>query len=175
MRGTWVVVMAVLALAACSRDRQPELLNLRAATDGPDEFLIMPTKPLEAPTDFTALPPPTPGGRNLVDHVPDEEAVAALGGNPAALRASGIPAGDGTLVAQAGRYGVEGNIRERLAAEDLEFRRVNNGRPLERLFNVNVYFKAYRRMSLDQYAELERLRRLGIKTASAPPDPAVDY
>jgi hypothetical protein len=164
--------LAAVVLSACS-DREPELLNLRAATDGPDEFLILPTRPLEAPADFSALPPPTPGGRNLVDYVPAEDAVAALGGNPGALSTPGIPASDGNLVAQAGRYGLDRGIRQTLAAEDLEFRRVNNGRPLERLFNVNVYFKAYRRQSLDQYAELERLRRLGIKTASAPPDPAV--
>jgi hypothetical protein len=174
MRKTGFVVLAALALAGCG-DRQPELLNLRAATDGPDEFLIMPTKPLEAPPDFAALPPPTPGGRNLVDHVPDEEAVAALGGNPEALRPrGGVPAGDGALVAQASRYGIAGGIRAQLAAEDLEFRRRNDGRLLERLFNVNVYFQAYERMSLDQHAELERLRRMGVRTPSAPPDPELE-
>jgi hypothetical protein len=49
---------------------------------------------------------------------------------------------------------------------------VNDGRLLERLFNVNVYFKAYRSQELDQYLELQRLRRLGIRTPAAPPDPA---
>ncbi len=51
----------------------------------------------------------------------------------------------------------------------LEYRRRNNGRVLERVFNVNVYFNAYRKQSLDQYAELERLRARGIRTVSAPP------
>ena len=41
------------------------------------------------------------------------------------------------------RFGVDGGIRSTLASEDLEWRRDNNGRILERLFNVNVYFKAY--------------------------------
>ena len=48
-----------------------------------------------------------------------------------------------------------------LATEDLEFRRKNDGRLLEKLFSVNVYFKAYAKMALDQYAELERWRRKG--------------
>ena len=59
--------------------------------------------------------------------------------------------------------------RDTLAAEDLDWRRDNNGRVLERLFNVNVYFRAYAPMSLDQHAELARWRRLGVATPSAPP------
>jgi hypothetical protein len=43
---------------------------------------------------------------------------------------------------------------------------------LERLFNVNVYYKAYRPMSLDQQAELWRWRRAGARTPSAPPPQA---
>ena len=61
-------------------------------------------------------------------------------------------------------------IRTELAEDDLEFRRRNNGRVLERVFNVNVYFRAYKRQSLDQYAELERFRRLGVRTPAAPPE-----
>ena len=68
-----------------------------------------------------------------------------------------------------GRFGVAGDIRQVLAAEDLEYRRQNNGRILERLANVNVYYDAYRPISLDRYAELARLRRAGIRTPAAPP------
>ena len=64
-------------------------------------------------------------------------------------------------MAYATRYGVDPDIRPELAAADLEYRRDNRGRILERLFDVNVYFRAYERMELDQYAELERLRRAG--------------
>ena len=60
-----------------------------------------------------------------------------------------------------------------LAAEDLEWRRENNGRLLERLFNVNVYYSSYKPMSLDQHLELERLRQMGVWTPSAPPDPEI--
>jgi hypothetical protein len=51
-----------------------------------------------------------------------------------------------------------------LASEDLDWRRDNNGRILERLFNVNVYYKAYRKQRLDQQAELARWRALGVRT-----------
>ena len=155
-----------LTLAACER-QNPQLFNLRKTDRTPDEFSILPTKPLETPPDLAALPPPTPGGANRSDRVPEAEAIAALGGNAAAGRGA-----DGALVASVSRYGVQGGIREQLAAEDLEFRRKNDGRLLERVFNVNVYFKAYRSQSLDQYAELYRLRRAGVRTVAAPPDPA---
>lgn len=157
----------VLALSACGRsDKTPELMNIRS--DGtPDEFAILPPKALELPTDLAALPEPTPGGSNLTDHDPQADAVAALGGN---LRAAGgVPASDGALVASAGRFGVTGGIRDTLAAEDLDWRRDNNGRILERLFNVNVYYSAYADMSLDQQAELWRWRKAGARTPSAPP------
>ena len=157
----------VLALSACGRsDRAPELMNIRS--DGtPDEFAILPPKALEMPTDLAALPEPTPGGANLTDHNPQADAVAALGGN---LRpAGGVPSADSALVASAGRFGVTGGIRDTLAAEDLDWRRDNNGRLLERPSNVNVYYAAYADMSLDQQAELWRWRKAGARTPSAPP------
>lgn len=167
----WVVAMAcaaLLALTACASNRTPQLLNIRNTTNGPDEFGILPAKGLQLPEDLTALPEPTPGGENLTDPKPFEDAIVALGGKPSV--AGGIPAADQGLYAHAGRYGTEANIRQSLAAEDLRFRTRNDGRVLERLFNVNVYFRAYRRQSLDQYAELLRWRRAGVQTPSAPPE-----
>lgn len=159
------MVCAVLALSACDRNKQPQLLNVKSNQEGgPDEFAIQPKKPLTLPDDYTALPTPTKGGTNRTDVTPLEDAVVALGGNPN----GGVS--DGNLVNYASRFGTSPNIRNELAAEDLEFRRKNDGRVLERVFNVNVYFKAYRKQSLDQYAELERLRRLGVRTNSAPPE-----
>ncbi|PWJ21992.1 DUF3035 domain-containing protein [Jannaschia seohaensis] len=160
-----LAVLAAITLSACEREN-PTLFNVRAQDRTPDEFGILPTRPLETPESFDALPPPTPGGVNRTDPQPQAEAIAALGGNID----RGVGA-DGALVAAVTRYGVEGNIRDRLAAEDLAFRRANDGRLLERLFSVNVYFDAYEPQSLDQHGELERLRRLGIRTVAAPPDP----
>jgi hypothetical protein len=167
--GILLVFMASLALSACSRNKEPRLLNIASSTQGPDEFAILPNKPLVQPTDFATLPPPTPGGANRVDPTPNSDAIAALGGNPAAVSRGGIPSTDASLVNHAARYGVSNGIRQQLAAEDLRFRQRKDGRLLERLFNVNVYFRAYKRQSLNKYAELERFRRLGVKTPAAPP------
>lgn len=158
---------ALLALTACASDKTPELMNLRASGNGPDEFGILPPKALELPEDLTALPEPTPGGVNLSDRDPMADALIALGGAP--RRAGSVGGADGALVNHAARHGATPNIRATLAAEDLDFRRKNNGRLLERAFNVNVYFKAYKRMALDQFAELERWRKAGARTPSAPP------
>lgn len=170
---TALALFAVLAMSACGgRNKDPQLMNIRPAGNGPDEFAILPSKPLQAPDFEAALPTPTPGGGNLSDPTPKADAVAALGGNPARVATTGpgvIGRGDGTLVSHAGRFGVNAGIRQRLAAEDLEFRRNHKGKLLERWFNVNVYFKAYKKASLDQYRELARFRRLGVRTPSAPP------
>lgn len=163
---------ALLALTACGGgDKAPKLMFLHSSGSGPDEFSILPTKPLQMPPDLNALPTPTPGGSNITDPTPEADAVAALGGRPELLTRTGVPAGDGALLARAGRFGQDGDIRSTLAGEDLEWRRDNNGRVLERLLKVNVYYKAYKRMALDQHLELERWRRAGVPTVAAPPDP----
>ncbi len=167
--GRYVAIgTGVLLLAACSSQTQPDLLQFPKSGRGPDEFSIQLTKPLQTPASYSALPAPTPGGTNITDPTPRADAVAALGGRASAT-GGGIPASDGRLVTFASRYGVAGNIRQQLAAEDLAFRRVNNGRPLERLAKVNVYFDSYARMSLDQHRELARWRKAGARTPSAPP------
>ena len=156
--------LLILALAACA-PREPNLLNIKSNTRGPDEFAILPSKPLTIPTGTAALPPPTRGGSNRADPTPDADAIIALGGNPNA----GVR--DGGLLGYATRLGVSPTVRQDLAREDLEFRRDNDGRLLERVFNVNVYAKAYREQALDPYRELARLRRAGVRTPSAPPEP----
>lgn len=170
MRGNRAILAVTMAaaLGACG-SREPVLMNLASSTQGPDEFAIVPNKPLEAPESFTNLPPPTPGRGNRVDPTPEADAILALGGRPGA--AATTPAADAGIVASVSRYGVDPNIRTVLAREDLEFRRRKDGRLLERLFSVNVYFRAYSRQSLDKYAELERFRRLGVRTPAAPPKP----
>lgn len=134
----------------------------------------MPNKPIELPESYATLPAPTPGGQNRADATPLKDAVAALGGNPSRLDRSGQITADQGLVSHATRFGVASGIRQQLAAEDLEFRRDNKGRILERLANLNMYYKAYSDQSLDQYAELRRFRQAGVPTPSAPPDPAAD-
>ena len=158
--------LAAIMLAGCGSTDEPRLLNL-ASNDrgGPDEFSIVPNKPLQQPQTYAQLPPPVPGAANLADPTPEADAVLALGGTP------GAGVGDPALVSYATRYGVAPDIRTRLAAADLEFRRENRGLLLERVLNKNVYFDAYEPLSLDQRAELLRFRRAGVRTPSAPPAP----
>lgn len=158
------MILGLIAIVAGCAPRTPNLVNV-PPSDGPDEFTILPTKPLQTPPDLAALPTPTPGGANLVDPTPRADAVAALGGGGGASSA-----GDAALVAHTTRFGVAQDIRPVLAAEDLEYRRANDGRVLERLFNVNVYFQAYESLELDQHEELERFRAVGVPTPAAPPE-----
>ncbi len=165
-RRTLATLGLALLLAGCGGS-DPQLMNVRNSGQTPDEFAIVPNRPLAAPPSLAALPTPVPGAPNRADRRPEAELVAALGGDP-----SRGAAADGALVAAVSRYGVGGNIRGVLAQEDVEFRVRNDGRLLERLFDVNVYYRAYRRQSLDQHRELERLRALGVRTVAAPPSPA---
>lgn len=161
--------LSLLALGACTNPDEPILMHAASQERGPDEFSILPTRPLEMPSSLSELPPPNPGGVNRVDPQPEADVARALGGNPAAAVARGTA--DAGLVAHASRMGREAGIREQLAAEDLALRQRNRGRVLERLFSVNVYHRAYESMWLDKYAELERWRRAGVQTPTAPPPP----
>ncbi len=163
-----IAALALVALTACARgDKEPQLMNIRSTSGGPDEFTIVPPKALAMPENLAELPDPTPGGVNRTDQHPIDDAVAALGGKP---NTSGqISAGDAALVNYASRAGVANGIRTTLASEDLDYRRKHNGKLLERLFDLNVYFKAYRPYALDQYQELARWRKVGVRTPAAPP------
>ena len=159
---TVLAIAGTILLGACASG-EPRLMNLRNPDPGPDEFAILPPKALTLPTDLASLPVPTPGGGNLTDPTPEADAIVALGGRPDA------GAGGAGLTGYTGRFGTDPAIRGELASNDLEFRRNNRGRILERLFNVNSYFRAYSGQSLDQQAELERWRARGARTPSAPP------
>ncbi|MGP9789877.1 DUF3035 domain-containing protein [Roseinatronobacter sp. NSM] len=164
--------VSMLALGACSDAGDPILMHAGAQNRGPDEFAILPTRPLEMPDDLAALPAPNPGGGNRVDPQPRADVARALGGNPAAALAGGGM--DGGIVNYASRFGRSGDIRAQLAAEDLEHRQRNRGRLLERAFGVNVYHNAYQTMWLDKYSELGRWRRAGVRTPTAPPQELLD-
>ena len=90
-------ILAPLALAGCGEGGLAGGLRSAGIAGKPDEFMVLPTRPLEMPENFTALPPPTPGAVNRVDYRPHTEAVAGLTGRP---RSQG--SGGGALVAAAG-------------------------------------------------------------------------
>ena len=111
MRRIAVLVLIPLALAACSNKG---LRELRTNSSGPDEFMVAPVKPLEAPSNYANLPAPTPGQANLTDRSALNEGIIAFGGRPEAAGA-GVPARDGALVQQASRLGVTPGVRQQLA------------------------------------------------------------
>ncbi|MDT1062863.1 DUF3035 domain-containing protein [Paracoccus sp. CPCC 101403] len=161
------LTMTMLLLAACSTD--PQLMNLSTNRSGPDEFAILPTKPLTMPPDLNVLPTPTPGGSNITDPTPEADAVAALGGNPGQLAAQGIGSADAALVAYSSRLGRDPAIRLTTAQEDLQWRQRHSRRALEVIARTDVYYRAYDPMTLDSWAEQERWRPTGVQMPAAPP------
>lgn len=161
------ILVAVTGLAGCSNKG---LRDLSDDGPGPDEFMILPVKPLSVPDSFAVLPTPTPGGGNLVDPNPTADAVVALGGRASALDPNaGIPGADAALVTASSRYGVPADTRASLAQSDAEFRKRQARLSSFRLFRVDRYNQAYRREALDPFAEEKRFRRAGFDTPSAPP------
>ena len=169
-----ILILALVALTACGTrqdidEGDTNLRQLRNPSGAPEEFSIVPPKPLQPPESLSELPPPTPGGTNRTDQTPLKDAVAALGGAPSRLDAQqGIGAGDQALVARVSRFGRQPNIRAELAEADQEFRERRS------LFNWRLvpedsYNRVYRAQTLDPYLALEAARRAGVLTPSAPP------
>jgi len=162
-----MTTLMIVAVAACGRG-DGALTRIKSDSNGPDEFSILPTGPLQTPETYS-LPVPTPGGANLVDPNPRAAGVAALGGNPAATVPGAVSASDGGLVNHARRYGVNPVVRQELASEDAQVRR-RHGRV--NIFNIGPnddYTDAYRKHWLDSQAEQDRMTRSGVVTPSAPP------
>lgn len=165
MRLIAFALAAVTLLSACG---EPNLRNLRSQGDGPDDFSIIPARPLSEPESYSALPTPTPGGINRTDQRPFEDAVAALGGQATSPSAP-IPGSDAALVNHTSRFGREAGIRATLAEADQKFRDRQRRLTNIRLFREDIYAQIYRRQSLDPARTAEQFRRAGIPTPSAPP------
>ena len=167
------LMLAPLALGGC-HNGQTLAGGLRAAGVGgaPDEFMVLPTRPLEMPTDLNTLPPPTPGAGNRVDYHPKSEAIAGLTGRPG-------PAGTANgaaLVAAAGPR--DPAIRSELAAADVTWRQTHHGLLLQRLLTRDRDALVYQPMVLDAPAEFDRLRargRRGAGGAACRPQPVTAH
>ena len=165
-----MLLIATVGLSACGGyERDITLRKIRNTSNGPDEFTIVPGKPLEAPPSLKELPPPTPGAGNRTDQQPQADAVVALGGSAAAVQDRGISSADGALVAAASRGGVDPAIREKLAVEDEEFRRRKSRWLKFKIFRADEYYSAYEDQSVDPRAEQNRWRNAGAPTPTAPP------
>lgn len=163
----------ILGLAAvvggCSGNKG--LIQLHSTGRGPEEFSVMPVKPLTEPANYTSLPAPTPGGINLVDTDPRAEAITALGGRASAQSAQGVSSSDVALVNQASRYGVPANTRVALSETDAEFRKRRSKAFFSRLKlgRFDHYNEAYKGEAVDPYFESQRFRTGGALTPSSPP------
>lgn len=160
--GGVALMAAVMLLSACAGGLRGTLRE-SGVIQTPDEFMVLPTKPLEMPPDLGALPPPAPGGANRADLDPEIEAVAALTGRAA-------PAGTASSAALVARTGpADPGIRPTLAAEDATFRRENRGRLFERWFGRDQERIVYGDITLDSDAEFDRQRAAGRRVPAAPP------
>ncbi len=159
-----------LLVSACANEKGIRVLS--SGDSGPDEFAIIPSKPLATPEDYAALPEPTPGGANLTDQDPLSDAVAALGGRGERNAAGqGIPAGDTALISYAARRGSGAGIREALAGDDEIIRSRFDRFTGWRLARADRYNDVYRRYHLNPYRELAFWRSRGVKTPTAPSQP----
>lgn len=159
---TLATLVAALALAGCSGGLAGSLRSAGVAGK-PDEFMVLPTRPLEMPADLASLPAPQPGTPNRVDYQPRQEAIAGLSGRP------GVPgnADGAALVVAAGPR--DPNVRGALAAEDAEWRRVHRGRLLERWIIRDPSVVSYAPMVLDVPLAFEQARAAGKAVPAASP------
>lgn len=155
-------VATALLLSGCGEGGLPGGLRRAGIGGTPDEFMVLPTRPLEMPEDLKALPPPTPGAVNRVAYRPRTDAITGLTGRPA------VAAGGGALVARAGPSSPA--IRQQLAVEDAEWRRTHHGKLLERWFSKDRNALVYDEMLLDAPYEYQRLRAAGLRVPAAPPE-----
>ncbi|MGH1464613.1 MAG: DUF3035 domain-containing protein [Cognatishimia sp.] len=160
----------VLLVSACANERGIRVLS--SDDNGPDEFAIIPTKPLAAPENYTTLPAPTPGGRNVTDPQPLNDVAAALGGRKStAVSGQPYPIADDSLVSYAARRGAGAEVREQLAQDDEIIRGRFDRFTGWRLSNPDRYNEVYRRYHLNAYRELSIWRARGVKTPAAPSAP----
>lgn len=158
---TMILVVALLVGACGSKD---SYRVLSSSGDGPDEFRIVPTKPLEQPKSYAALPAPTPGGNNRTDLTPKADLIVKLGGSARAMEDRGISNSDSGLVTYAARAGLTEDIRGVTRAEDEEFRNKRGRFTNIRFVKHDIYDRIYKPQRLEQTDEVWRWRRAGART-----------
>jgi hypothetical protein len=161
----FVISVLMVSLTACANTG---LRKFTARGNGPDDFLVNPSKPLQEPNSYTALPGPTPGQTNLVDATPLADAAAALGGRRGDPNA-GVPSRDRAIVAYASRFGVTPNVRAELAAKDAAFRKSKRRFTKVKIVREDMYNEAYKRQTLDPNEIARLYRNSGISTPTASP------
>ena len=159
------IFVTLFLLSACSSD-DARLRDLYDVGTGPEEFAVLPSKPLTIPSNLKNLPVPDLAAGNLADPTPKLDLIEMLGGS--IDNSISIPAKDKNLLKYVSRAGVDTNIREELAKEDRKFLRRMGVLTSVKLFRVDRYNQIYRKMTLSAPKELERWRSLGVRTPSMP-------
>ena len=157
------ILVSLFLLSACSSD-DARLRDLYDVGTGPEEFAVLPSKPLIIPNNLTKLPIPDASAGNLADPTPKRDLIEKLGGS--IDDTDSISKRDKNLLEYVSRAGVDTNIREELAEEDRKFLRRMGVLTSVKLFRVDRYNQIYRKMTLSAPKELERWRSLGVRTPS---------
>lgn len=161
-----VIVACLVSLGACAQGTVQDALGMGKRS--PDEFAVVTRAPLIMPPDY-GLRPPRPGESRPGVDTPTEQARASLLGQPAdAVRdgdpqvvtaafdeaASGLSEGEQALVSSASTTPRDPEIRQKLAAENLQLAEVEQA-----LFTRLVKWKqpASLGTTIDAPAESERL------------------
>ena len=118
-------------------------MNLKQTGKGPDEFGILPPKPLEMPKTWPNCRRRRRAARTCTDPTREADAIVALGGDPA-RRAAAFPQATARWRAMPARYGVTPDIRQHTGRRGSGVPRATIRPPAGTLFNVNVYYKAYK-------------------------------
>ena len=157
------IFVIIFLLSACSSD-DARLRDLYDVGTGPEEFAVLPSKPLTIPSNLKNLPVPDLAAGNLSDPTPKHDLIEILGGS--IDNSISIPEKDKNLLKYVSRAGVDANIREELADDDRKFLRRMGVLTSVKLFRVDRYNQIYRKMTLSAPKELERWRSLGVRTPS---------
>lgn len=158
-----LLISGGLVLAGCGEAGLAGVLRSSGVGARPDEFMVLPTRPLEMPASLSALPPPAPGTANRVDYRPNAEAVTGLTGRQG-------PAGtaDGSaLVARTGTGSPQ--IRTVVAVENAEYRAQNRGKLFQRWTSRDQEALVYRGQTLDAPTSFETMRARGVGVPAPPP------
>ena len=114
------IFVTLFLIAACSSD-DARLRDLYDVGTGPEEFAVLPSKPLIIPSNLKELPVPDETIGNLADPTPKRDLIEKLGGSIDETKS--VPKQDKGLLNYVSRAGVNPNIREELAEEDQKFLR----------------------------------------------------
>ncbi|MCL5779143.1 DUF3035 domain-containing protein [Limibaculum sp. FT325] len=170
---------AVLALAGCSQMGDP-IEAIGARRPAPDEFKVLPRKPLmvEPALASGALPAPEPGKPSPLEPDPAADAVAALMGTEATPRPMGtasLSAGESALLGAADAAAASPDIRGQLESDRSAASQADANKPYEpptllELVGLggNEEEELDPAVALDAIGESQRLQREGI---AAPSDP----